>query len=206
MCNLRQREAFSTACRLLDFEELRKRAFCLRRIWHNGGTMKTHIALLSLVLAAAFSGSVHATPLEDVHGVSVSRLEFGSLKLELALAGIKDWPFPIEDAGVSFKVNPDQIEIVIAVKIPGAEPFRAACARTVARVREFLYVDADGVAPMGRSYLGSYFRGPWRGAMREAALRTLDATTLVRVDVLRRGSCHAALVKTPVTFDETSPK
>jgi len=159
------------------------------------------MAVLSLVLAAAFSGSVQATPLEDVHGVPVSRLEFGSFKLEVALAGIEDWPFPIEGADVSFKVNPDQIQILIAAKIPDAEPFRAACARTVARVREFLYVDANGVAPMGRSNLGFYFRGPWLGAIREAALRTLDATTLVRVDVLKRGSCHAVLVKAPVTFD-----
>ena len=163
--------------------------------------MKTPIAVLLLALAAAFSGAVHATPLEDVHGVPVSRLEFGSFKLEVALAGIKDWPFPIEGAGVSFKVNPDQIEIVIAAKISDAEPFRTACARTVARVREFLYVNANGVAPMGRSNLGFYFRGPWNGAMREAALRTLDATTLVRVDVLKRGSCHAVLVKAPVAFD-----
>lgn len=168
--------------------------------------MKTPMAVLLLALAAAFSGAVQATPLEDVHGVPVSRLEFGSLKLEVALAGLKDWPFPIEGAGVSFQVNPDQIEIVIAVKIPGAAPFRAACGGTVARVREFLYVDANGVAPMGRSNLGFYFRGPWVGAIREAALRTMDATTLVRVDILKRGSCHAALVKAPVTFDETSPK
>ena len=168
--------------------------------------MKTQIAILFLALVTAFSNNVHATPLEDVHGVPVSRLEFGSFKLEVALTGIKDWPFPIEGAGVSFKVNPDQIEIVIAVKILGAEPFRSACAKTVARVREFLYVDANGVAPMGRSYLGSYFRGPWRGATREAALRTLDANTLVRVDVLKRGSCQAVLVKAPVTFDSTSPQ
>ena len=136
----------------------------------------------------------------------MSRLEFGSLKLEFALSGIKDWPFPIEGAGVSFQVNPDQIEIVVAAKIPGAAPFRASCAGTIARVREFLYVDANGVAPMGRSNLGFYFRGPWRGAIREAALRTMDATTLVRVDMLKRGSCHAMLVKAPVTFDETPPK
>ncbi len=168
--------------------------------------MKTHIAVLFLAFATAFSSTVQATPLEEIHGVPVSRLEFGSFKLEVALDGIKDWPFPIEGAGVSFKVNPDQIEIVIAVKIAGAEPFRTACARTVARVREFLYVDANGVAPMGRSYLGSYFRGPWSGVAREAALRTLDANTLVRVDVLKRGSCQAVLVKAPVTFDSTSPK
>jgi hypothetical protein len=167
--------------------------------------MNTHIAVLLLALATAFSSTVQATPLEEIHGVPVSRLEFGSFKLEVALAGIKDWPFPIEGAGVSFKVDPDQIEIVIAVKIAGAAPFRAACARTVARVREFLYVDASGVAPMGRSYLGFYFRGPWRGAAREAALRTLDANTLVRVDVLKRGSCQAALIKAPVTFEAISP-
>lgn len=168
--------------------------------------MKTRSAVLFFALAAAFSGAVQATPLEDVHGVPVSRLEFGSLKLELALAALKDWPVPIEGAGVSFKVNPDQIEIVIAAKIPGAEPFRAACAGTVARVRQFLYVDANGAAPMGRSNLGSYFRGPWVGAIREAALRSMDATTQVRVNILKRGSCHAMLVKAPVTFDETSPK
>ena len=167
--------------------------------------MNTHIAVLLLALATAFSSTVQATPLEEIHGVPVSRLEFGSFKLEVALAGIKDWPFPIEGAGVSFKVDPDQIEIVIAVKIAGAAPFRAACARTVARVRGFLYVDANGVAPMGRSYLGAYFQGPWRGAAREAALRTLDANTLVRVDVLKRGSCQAALIKAPVTFEAISP-
>ena len=168
--------------------------------------MKTPIAVLLLALATAFSGIAQATPLEDVHGVPVSRLEFGSFKLEVALAGIKDWPFPIDGAGVSFTLNPDRIEIVVAVRIAGSEPFRAACARTVARVREFLYVDADGAAPMGRSYLGSYFRGAWSGAARETALRTLDGNTLVRVDVLKRGSCQAVLVKAPVTFESTSQK
>lgn len=168
--------------------------------------MKTHIAALFLTFATVFGDTVQATPLEDIHGVPVSRLEFGSFKLEVALTGIKDWPFPIDDAGVSFKVNPDQIEIAVAVRIAGAEPFRAACARTVARVREFLYVDANGDAPMGRSYLSSYFRGPWRGAARETALRALDTNTLIRVDVLKRGSCQAALIKAPVTFDATSPK
>ena len=167
--------------------------------------MNTHIPVLLLALATAFSSTVQATPLEEIHGVPVSRLEFGSFKLEVALTGIKDWPFPIEGAGVSFKLNPDQIEIVVAVKIAGAEPFRAACARTVARVREFLYVDANGVAPMGRSYLGSYFQGPWRGAAREAALRALDANTRIRVDVVKRGSCQATLIKAPVTFETISP-
>src|SRR5512141_1395242 len=168
--------------------------------------MKTPVAAIFFTLAAAFSGAVQATPLEDVHGVPVSRLEFGSLELELALAALKDWPVPIEGAGVSFKVNPDQIEIVIAAKIAGTEPFRAACAGTVARVRQFLYVEANGAAPMGRSNLGFYFRGPWVGAIREAALRSMDATTQVRVNILKRGSCHAMLVNAPVAFDETSPK
>ena len=168
--------------------------------------MKTNTAVLVLALAAAFSGAVRATPLEDVHRMPVSRLEFASLKLELALAGIKDWPLPIEGAGVTFKVNPDQVEIVVAVKAAGAEPFRAACARTLARVREFLYVDVNGNVPMGRSDLGSYFRGPWRGAERETALRALDANALIRVNVVKRGSCHAALINAPVVFDEASPQ
>ena len=168
--------------------------------------MKTRIAVLFLALAAAFSSRVQATPLEEIHGVPVSRLEFGSFKLEVALAGIKDWPFPIDAAGVSFKVNPDKIEIVVAVKIARDDAFRTACARTVGRVREFLYVDANGHAPMGRSYLGSYFPGPWRGELREAALRALDANTLIRVNVVKRGSCQAALIKAPVTFEATSPR
>ena len=168
--------------------------------------MKTPVAVLFLAVAAAFGGNVQATPLEQIHELPVSRLEFSSLKLELALAAIKDWPFPIEGAGVSFKVNPDRIDIVVAVKIARDEPFRAACARTVARVRELLYVNADGNAPMGRSYLGSYFRGPWQGPQREAALRALDASTRIQVDVVKRGSCRAALINAPVTFEETSPK
>jgi hypothetical protein len=167
--------------------------------------MKTPIAVFFLAFATAFSGNVQATPLEEINDLPVSRLEFSSLKLEVALAGIKDWPFPIEGASVSYKVDPDQIEIVVAVKIVREESFRTACARTVGRVRELLYVDADGNAPMGRSYLGSYFRGPWLGAVRESALRTLDASTRIRVDVVKRGSCHAALIKAPVTFEATSP-
>jgi len=167
--------------------------------------MKTNVVVLFLALAAAFSGGVQATPLEEIHGLPVSRLEFSSLRLELALEKIKDWPYPIEGASVSFQVNPDQIEIVIALKIAANEPFRATCARTLGRVREFLYVNADGNAPMGRSDLGSYFRGPWRGDLREAALRALDASARIRVDVVKRGSCRAALVKAPVTFEATSP-
>ncbi|TSA12053.1 MAG: hypothetical protein D4R74_12065 [Betaproteobacteria bacterium] len=168
--------------------------------------MKTPVAVLFLAFAAAFVGNAQATPLEEIHGLPVSRLEFSSLKLEFALAGIKDWPFPIEGAGISFKVNPDQIDIVVAVKITRDEPFRAACVRTVTRVRELLYVNAEGNASMGRSSLGTYFRGPWQGPQREAALRALDASTRIQVDVVKRGSCQAALVKAPVTFEETSPK
>jgi len=168
--------------------------------------MNTPIAVLLLALATAIGNTAQATPLEEIHGLPVSRLEFASFKLEVALNGIKDWPFPIDGSGVSFKLNPDQIEIVVALRIAGAEPFRAACARTLVRVREFLYVDANGVAPMGRSFLGSYFRGPWRGATREAALRALDANTLLRVDVVKRGSCQAALIRAPVTFEELPQK
>jgi len=168
--------------------------------------MKTHIAVLPLALAAAFSSAVQATPLEEIRGATVSRLEFGGFKLEVALTGIKDWPFPIEGASVSFKLNPDQIDIVVAVKTVGTESFRAACARTVGRVREFLYLDANGVAPMGRSYLSAYLQGPWRGDAREAALRTLDASTRIRVDVVKRGSCQAALINAPVAFEAMPPK
>ncbi len=167
--------------------------------------MKTRIAVFLLASASAFSGRVQATPLEEIQNLPVSRLEFASFKLEAALAAIKDWPYPIEGASVSYKVDPDQISIVIAVKIARNEPFRAACARTVERARQFLYVGADGNAPMGRSYLGSYYAGPWRGKVRELALRTLDASTLIWVDVVKRGSCHAALIKAPVTFEATSP-
>jgi hypothetical protein len=166
--------------------------------------MNTRLATLFLVLAAALTGNAQATPLEDVHGVPLSRLEFGSFKLEVALTAIKDWPYPIDGANVSFKIDPDQIEIVVALHIPADEPFRTACARTLARVRELLYVDAKGDAPMGRSYLSAYFRGPWRGAERETALRALDANTLIRVDILKRGSCQAVLVKGPVSFATTS--
>src|SRR5450756_893511 len=142
--------------------------------------MNTHIAVLLLASAAAFSSAVQATPLDDIRDAPVSKLDFGSFKLEVALTGIKDWPFPIEGASVSYKIDPDQIEIVVAVGKVRAESFRTACARTLGRVREFLYVDANGVAPMGRSYLISYFRGPWRDRAREAASRALDASTLIR--------------------------
>ena len=167
--------------------------------------MNKHIAVLLLASAAAF-GTVQATPLNDIRDAPVSKLEFGSYKLETALAGIKDWPFPIEGASVSCKIDPDKIEIVVAVgKVP-AESFRSACSRTVEHVRKFLYVDANGVAPMGRSYLGSYFAGPWRGDAREAVFRSLDASTLIRVDVVGSGSCQAALIKAPVMFKAASPR
>lgn len=162
--------------------------------------MNTQIAVLLLALATAFSGTVQATPLEQLRDAPVSELEFGSFKLEVALVGIKDWPFPIEGASVSYKVEPDQIEIVVAVRKVPAESFRTACARTLGRVREFLYVDANGVAPMGRSDMGSYFRGPWVAGVREVALRGLDAITRIRVNVVGSGSCQAAVIKGPITF------
>lgn len=162
--------------------------------------MKKRITTALLALFGAFGGNVHATPLEEIRDLPVSRLEFSAFKLEVALGAIKDWPSPIEGVGVSYKVDPDRVLIVVATKIERAESFRAVCADTLARVREFLYVSPKGEAPMGRSYLGSYFQGPWRGATREAALRTLDASTFIRVDVVKRGSCHAALIKAPVTF------
>jgi hypothetical protein len=167
--------------------------------------MHTHIVVLFFVLASTFTSTVQATPLEDIHKVPVSRLEFGSFRLEVALSGIKDWPFPIDGASVSFKVNPDQILIVVAVTIARDASFRTACAQTVGRVRELLYVDANGNAPMGRSYLSSYYRGSQRSDLREAALRALDENTLIRVDVVRRGGCQAALIKAPIKFEATSP-
>ncbi len=164
------------------------------------------ISVLLLALATGFGGMVQATPLDEIRTAQVSLLEFGSFKLEVALTGIKDWPFPIAGASVAYKVDPDQIEIVVALEKLPAEAFRAACAQTVRRVRALLYVDADGVAPMGRSYLNSYFRGAWRGITREATLRAVDASTLIRVNVVGFGSCQAALIKAPVTFQEASPK
>lgn len=166
--------------------------------------MNIRIALLLAALAAF--GAAHATPLEELNRASVSKLEFGSFKLEVALAGIKDWPYPIAGVGVSYALDPDKIEIVVAIKEVRAGDFRTACARTLARVREFLYVDADGTAPMGRSFLGNYFQGSWHRDAREAALRALDAITAVRVDVVGRGSCQAVLIAAPITFQELSPR
>ena len=167
--------------------------------------MKAYVAALLVASSVMFAGSVQATPLEELGGTPVSKLEFGSFKLEVALTAIGDWPSPIEGASVSYRRDPDRIEIRVAVKKVAADSFRSACERTLGRVREFLYVDADGVAPMGRSNLGLYFRGPWKGPAREAALRALDADTLIQVDVVGRGSCHAALIKTPVRFEAISP-
>jgi hypothetical protein len=168
--------------------------------------VNTPVAVVLLALACAFSSVVDATPLNDIRDAPVSRLEFGGFKLEVALTAIKDWPFPIEGASVSFKIDPDQIQIVVAVKRVRTESFRTACTRTVERVRGFLYVDANGDVPMGRSYLGSYIRGPWRGNAREIALRAMDASTAIRVDIVGSGSCHAALIKAPITFDAAPPR
>jgi hypothetical protein len=170
---------------------------------------KPVIAVLSsllMALASALSNTAQATPLDDLYKAQVPMVEFGSFKLELALSAVKDWPFPIEGASVSYRIDPDRIDIVVAVKKVSTESFRTACTRTVGRVREFLYVDANGAAPMGRSYLISYFRGPWRDRAREIASRALDASTLIRVDVVGLGSCQAALIKAPVTFAATAPK
>jgi len=168
--------------------------------------MRNYLAVPTLAVAAAFSCAVQATPLEELNAAPVSRLEFGTFRLEVALTGIRDWPFPVEGASVSYKLDPDFIQIVVAVRTVGAESFRAACSRTLGRVREFLYVNADGVAPMGRSYLISYFGGPWRREAREAMARTVDSDTQIRIDVVGRGSCHAALVGAPVRFDALSPR
>jgi hypothetical protein len=164
--------------------------------------MNTRFTIALVALAIAVGSTAQATPIEDIRDTKVSQLEFGGFKLEIGLMGIKDWPSPIEGASVSFGLDPDRIEIVVAVRKAAAEPFRTICTRTVERVREFLYVDAKGVALMGRSHLGGYFRGPWQGAQRETALRGLDAAALVRVDVVGSGTCQAALIKGPITFLE----
>lgn len=163
--------------------------------------MRAYLAALLLASAVAFAGPAQASPLEELGATPVSKLEFGSFKLEVALTGITDWPSPVEGASVTYRRDPDQIEIRVAVKTVPAGEFRKACAGTIGRVREFLYVDADGVARMGRSNLGLYYRGLWKGPRRETALRELDADTVIRVDVVERGSCHAALIKAPVKFE-----
>ena len=90
-------------------------------------TKNTPVAVLLLALATTFGSTVQATLLDDLRKAPVPMVEFGSFKLEVALTGIKDWPFPIEGVGVSYRIDPDQVEIVVAVtKIP-AESFRTAC-------------------------------------------------------------------------------
>lgn len=182
------------------------RRFCGTGSVGRKSAMNVDMAVVLLALAGAFGSAAQATPLDDLRTAPVSMLDFGSFKLEVALNAIKDWPFPVEGAGVSYRVDPDQVEIVVAVKKVPAESFRPACARTVGRVRELLYVDANGVAPMGRSYLSAYFWGPTRRVGREAALRALDAGTLIRVNVVGLGSCQAALIQAPVTFDARAPR
>lgn len=168
--------------------------------------MNGPVAVAVWALVAALGSTVQATPLDELRTAPVSMLEFGSFKLEVALSAIKDWPFPIEGASVTYKIDPDQIQIVVAVRKVGVESFRTACGRTVGRIRELLYVDANGVAPMGRSYLSAYFWGQKRAGVREAVLRAVDANTQIRVNVVGLGSCQAALVKAPVTFEASSPR
>lgn len=168
-------------------------------------TSSRAIALLCM-LAGMCSSLALATPLEDLRQATVSELEFGSFKLELALTGLKDWPAPIEGASVSYQIDPDQIQILVALKKKRTYDARSLCARTLARVREFLYVDADGTPRMGRSYLNSYFQGRWQGLAREPALRALDAATSIRVDVVGEGTCRAPLIKGAVTFEPLSAK
>ncbi len=166
----------------------------------------TPIAALLLAFAAAFGNTVYATPLNELKAAPVSMLEFGSFKLEMALTAIRDWPFPIEGTSVAYHVDPDQLEIVVSVKNVPLDSFRTACARSVGRVREFLYVDANGVARMGRSHLSAYFWGSRRGGTRESVLRAVDQSTRIRVNVVGAGGCHAALINAPITFDASAPK
>jgi hypothetical protein len=163
--------------------------------------MKTNrVALLLSVCALAFMSAAQASPLEDLRNANVSRLEFGSFKLEVALTAVHDWPFAVEGTSVSARLNPDRIDIVVAVHKVDPASFRAACTGTLGRLREFLYVDANGTARMGRSWLAAYFDGPWRGGGREPALRALDRITLIRANVVGRGTCQAPLVGGPITF------
>ena len=168
--------------------------------------MKTSITILFAACAAAFAGAAQPTPLSDLRRLNVSQLEFGAFRLETALAGIRDWPSPITGVGVSSGVDPDQIEIVVALGKVRAESAHAACARTIERVRGFLYVDANGVPRTGRSYLSLYFPGKWADRERETALIAIDASTRIRVDVVGAGSCQAGLVKAPITFTPAFPK
>ncbi len=60
--------------------------------------------------------------------------------------------------------------------------------------------------PIGPSYLGAYFKGSWRGPWLEIALRAMDASTMLRVNIVGLGSCQAALLQAPVSFDASAPK
>ena len=167
--------------------------------------MKTLVAVLIAAISLGVSDAVEATPLNELNEASVSALEFGSFKLEIALSGIKDWPYPIEGASVSYKLNPDQIELLVGVSEVRSTPFRTVCGKTLERVRSFLKAE-NGVPLVGRSFLSFYYRGPWHGAERESALRALDAATMVTVLVAGGGSCKAGLIQSPITFDGLSPK
>lgn len=167
--------------------------------------MTIRVAVLIAVLAGCTGSAAQAAPLEDLSATSVSALEFGAFKLETALSNNKGWPFPIDGADVSFHRNPDKIEILIGVSEVRRSTVRSACAQTVTRVREFLNVDEKGVPwAMGHSGLGAYFAGPWYGEAREAARKTLDAITTIRVLVVGGAICKAPLLNAPVDF-ESSP-
>ena len=168
--------------------------------------MSVRVAVLLSALILVISGSVAASPLEDLAEAPVSALEFGGFKLEVALSEIKDWPFPIEGAGVFSQLNPDQLEISVGVSEARGASFRTICSKTLERVRNFFKVDANGVPLVGRSFLSSYFRGPWHGAERETALRALDTVTIIKILVVGGGSCQAALTQAPITFNSISPK
>lgn len=167
--------------------------------------MNSLIAALLIAISLIFSSAAQATPLSDLNKASVSALEFGSFKLEVALSGIKDWPFPIEGASVFYKPEPDQIELSVGVNEVRGAPFRTVCAKTLERVRLFLKA-GNGVPLVGRSFLSSYYRGLWHGAARETALQALDAATIIKVLVVGGGSCQAGLVQSPITFDGVSSK
>ncbi len=167
--------------------------------------IRPHILFIALA-AFVFCGNAGASPLDDLGKASVSALDFGSFRLEVALTVERDWPQPIEGASVSYRLDPARMDIVVAVANVRADAYRSVCERTFVRLRKLLYVNADGTAPMGRSNLGAYFPSPWRRDAREGMLRQLDAITRVRIDVVGRGSCGAPLVGAPVGFDPLAAK
>jgi hypothetical protein len=160
----------------------------------------------ALVFTLCTAGAAIATPLEDLRQASVSELEMGSLRMEIALSAIKDWPAPIEGASVTYAIDPDQLQILVALKKPRSEDAQSLCARTLGRIREMLYVKADGTLQTGRSSLNTYFRVRWQGSAREAALHSLDMATSIRVDVAGAGTCRAPLVKGAIKFEPVSTK